>query len=256
MIDANQGDKTNYYNNYDGVTCFSKIAITPDIRRNNKISTLYKAYNADLQSNLMPFQNQAIRNWHFINFRFDPENQACNFVKHDDNVVWAIKLLKKAYIQTSNETGKALVLSSLIHYVADIHQPLHTVAHDRDPGPSCLSDLGGNKFCISKSSNGKCKNLHSYWDQNARAWTKKDDLSNYIKQLKSAREHIDLDKDSLDPYEWAKESWSHAKFVYGTPEGKEPDHEYKNTAQEIIINRMALAAVRLKLLIEELESEN
>ena len=260
MIDSNTGDKKDHYDNYEGVACFSKIAITPDIRRSNKLSTLYSAYSADLQSNLEPFQDQVIKNWHFINFRFDPENQACNFIRHNDNVVWAINLLIQSYNHTSNDTGKALVLSSLLHYVADIHQPLHTVAADRDTGPGCLSDLGGNRFCISEpKKNGGCrsnKNLHAYWDRNAGAWTKRDDLSNYVRQLKSASEKIDLADDSLDPYEWAKESWKYAEFAYGTPEGKEPDRAYRAEAKKIIIDRMALAAVRLKLLIEELEAEN
>ena len=260
MIDSNTDDKKDHYDNYDGMACFSKIAITPDIRRSNKLSTLYSAYNAELQSNLIPFQNQAIRNWHFINFRFDPENRACDFIKRHDNVVWAINLLIQSYNHASNDTGKALVLSSLLHYVADIHQPLHTIARDRDAGTGCLSDLGGNRFCISEPrNNGVCrsnKNLHAYWDRNAGAWTKGNNLSKYVKQLKSATKKIDLAEDSLDPYEWAKESWSYAEFAYGTPEGKEPGRAYRAEAQKIIMNRMVLAAVRLKLLIEKLEAEN
>ena len=260
MIDSDADDKQDHYDKYESVACFSKIAITPDIRRSNKLSTLYSAYRADLQSNLEPFQDQVIKNWHFINFRFDPENQACDFIKHNDNVVWAINLLIQSYNHPSNDTGKALVLSALLHYVADIHQPLHTVARDRDAGPGCLSDLGGNRFCISEpKNNGACrsnKNLHAYWDRNADAWTRRDDLSNYVRQLKYASEKIGLADDSLDPYEWAKESWSHAEFAYGTPEGKEPDRAYRAEAQKIIMNRMALAAVRLKLLIEKLEAEN
>ena len=260
MIDSEPDDKKNHYDNYQGVTCFSKIAITPDIRRNHKLSTIYKDYDADLQSNLIPIQNQVIRNWHFINFRFEPENQACDFIKRKDNVVWTINLLIQSYNHTSNDTGKALVLSSLLHYVADIHQPLHTVSRDRDTGPGCLNDLGGNKFCLSEpKNNGDCrrnKNLHSYWDQNTGTWTRRDDLSKYVKQLKSASDKLDLIEDSLDPYEWAKESWSYAEFAYGTPEGKKPNRAYRAEAQEIIMNRMALAAVRLKLLIEGLETPN
>ena len=60
MINSEPDDKKNHYDNYEGVTCFSKIAITPDIRRNHKLSTIYKDYNADLQSNLIPFQNQVM----------------------------------------------------------------------------------------------------------------------------------------------------------------------------------------------------
>ena len=84
---------------------------------------------------------------------------------------------------------------------------------------------------------------------------REDDLSKYINQLKSASDKVGLVEDSLDPYEWAKESWSYADFAYGSPEGKGPNRAYRTEAQEIIMNRMALAAVRLKLLIEGLEAK-
>ena len=50
---------------------------------------------------------------------------------------------------------RLLALKFLIHFIGDVHQPLHASDHQ---------DRGGNCIDLSPSPNGFSKNLHSYWD--------------------------------------------------------------------------------------------
>jgi len=60
----------------------------------------------------------------------------------------------------SVEDGLSTAMRLLIHYVGDIHQPLHAtsrVDHEHPKG-----DRGGNDFPIPSKEGAK--NLHSVWD--------------------------------------------------------------------------------------------
>ena len=56
---------------------------------------------------------------------------------------------------------KSFALRLVIHYVGDIHQPLHAVAEVDNEYPS--GDKGGNSEWISPNVDG-VGNLHSLWD--------------------------------------------------------------------------------------------
>jgi hypothetical protein len=53
---------------------------------------------------------------------------------------------------------RLLALKFLIHFIGDLHQPLHTADHE---------DRGGNCVALSPSPDGVDKNLHAYWDVGA-----------------------------------------------------------------------------------------
>jgi hypothetical protein len=51
-------------------------------------------------------------------------------------------------------------LRLLIHYVGDIHQPLHAISRFNEDFP--IGDRGGNEFTLP--SKDQVTNLHSLWD--------------------------------------------------------------------------------------------
>jgi hypothetical protein len=53
---------------------------------------------------------------------------------------------------------RLLALKFLIHFVGDLHQPLHAADHE---------DRGGNCIALSPSPDGHDSNLHAYWDVGA-----------------------------------------------------------------------------------------
>jgi hypothetical protein len=59
---------------------------------------------------------------------------------------------------TSPSTSAAerlLALKFLIHFIGDLHQPLHASDHE---------DRGGNCIGLAPSPDGRDSNLHAYWD--------------------------------------------------------------------------------------------
>ncbi len=50
---------------------------------------------------------------------------------------------------------RLLALKFILHFVGDMHQPLHAADH---------SDRGGNCIALSPSPDGDVTNLHAYWD--------------------------------------------------------------------------------------------
>jgi hypothetical protein len=53
---------------------------------------------------------------------------------------------------------RLLALKFLIHFIGDLHQPLHTADHE---------DRGGNCIALSPSPDGEDHNLHAFWDVGA-----------------------------------------------------------------------------------------
>jgi hypothetical protein len=146
--------------------------------------------------------------WHYQNVDvckpFDLKS-ACK----DGNCVSAqierdLKLLKDADVPT-NERLQALVF--LVHFVGDLHQPLH--AGDR-------SDLGGNR---AKADYGiyapERLNLHSIWDGllAERAISTPPSLV----RVYSPAERAAVDGGSVE--DWSRDSWQVAKTAYAAAMG-------------------------------------
>lgn len=100
-----------------------------------------------------PVRGKATAPWHYVNFKgrctFDPAN-----CKGGDCVVGAIN---RNFLILS-DTRKPLAerrdaLKFLVHFVGDVHQPLHASPRD---------DRGGNQDQVNWQ--GKGTNLHSIWD--------------------------------------------------------------------------------------------
>jgi hypothetical protein len=58
----------------------------------------------------------------------------------------------------TSPTERLLALKFLIHFVGDVHQPLHAADHE---------DRGGNCIGLVPSPDGQDTNLHAYWDVGA-----------------------------------------------------------------------------------------
>lgn len=92
--------------------------------------------------------------WHYVNF---PRN-TCEYEESRDCsrgncVVGAIKSQLQILKSNTSEENRLKALKFLVHFVGDVHQPLHAGYKD---------DKGGNSYQIQV--NGKGGNLHSLWD--------------------------------------------------------------------------------------------
>jgi nuclease S1 len=127
----------------------------------------------------------------------------------------------------------------LIHFVGDIHQPLHL---------GRASDRGGNSITVT--FNRKKTNLHSLWDSGLINYTKLD-RGKYLKGLIGLARK--MEPGSLDPVEWAtgslKLAYSNAYLI--PKDGKLGDAYYGRNIS-VVNQQLAIAGVRLAAVLNDL----
>ena len=114
-----------------------------------------------------------MNNWHFKNNVLVAEGfkPTKKIVSKNQHIVWAINQsishLKSTNIDQTGLSkallGKSLTLRNLVHFVGDIHQPLHVSNYYDKDHPT--GDLGGNIFMVKNDSGAMyADNLHYYYD--------------------------------------------------------------------------------------------
>ena len=181
-------------------------------------------------------------NWHFVSIprtatAYDAATQCKvkDTAPEGDCAIGGIEHFRKALVAQGGVANKEALeaLSFIIHFIGDIHQPLHTSEdldffHDGKPG-----DRGGNfrPVCFLHVSQGGCtqtfngqrssKNLHATWDKFMIIETGKDDDA-YVNELDGRILGLDAATKAAwaegDPAKWAEEAHGLARdFVY-TPQ--------------------------------------
>jgi len=203
--------------------------------------------------------------WHYINYHFRTDGKSTTLGPLEQNVVWAIQKFSADLKRASTpDAEKADALRYLLHFVGDIHQPLHCVARDTDDFPE--GDRGGNEFKITspKGMNPAPRNLHFLWDMGCGEFLQVDRPLNATgrDEISEAAElAIKLNPDSQmmklvetsDPNAWAKEGLTLAKkTVYRLDEGAEPSAAYLQEGRKTALRQVALAGYRLGRLLNSL----
>src|SRR5262245_3744426 len=98
--------------------------------------------------------------WHYIDIPFSLDGTSTNGVGAASfDVVRAINLCVSNLLNSATpQTNQATSLRYLLHFVGDIHQPLHSTTAVWASRPD--GDDGGNGFSLT----GNWNNLHSLWD--------------------------------------------------------------------------------------------
>lgn len=202
--------------------------------------------------------------WHYINIHFRTDGKRTSNKPEKENVVWAIDRFSKILADRSaSNSARADALRFLIHFVGDVHQPMHTVARDTDTFPG--GDRGGNDFPVVSppSLQPEPRNLHFLWDIGGGLFpTVKRPLGSQGKQqIRALAEQITSQYPSTslsslsqkDPARWADEGLALAKSVcYAMPVGSVPTEQYLRTARRVSAERVALAGYRLAGMLNSL----
>lgn len=182
--------------------------------------------------------------WHYVTVT---EGKTYKQMKKNKNgdVVWAINhFCKQLKNESTSKKEKQQALKFLIHFIGDIHQPLHVgIGHDR----------GGNEIKLEWFSENT--NLHRVWDEQL---IKMQDYSytEYTKWIDHAS-NKDIKKwksDSIDT--WIKEAMALRKDIYDIVKNKTKykiNGEYKYNHKNIKNLNQALlkAGHRLAAKIED-----
>jgi len=187
-------------------------------------------------------------------------------IKIDEvNVVNAISKLKVALANPADTDDVASYqLRCLIHYVGDVHQPLHATSMYSSDFPE--GDRGGNSFTLDEHQG--VENLHALWDSAVLSYPNdwqqplsNEDLANVEKAATEIRNTFTRGRlflTSKDPAHWAKESNDACtSFVYqGVQIDSWPNDQYIHIGQMLAKQRLAYAGYRLADLLMEIWGNN
>lgn len=202
--------------------------------------------------------------WHYINLDIQTLQQDFNPLASDDNIVARIEYFKQILgdPQQSQQNRKEALLF-LVHFLADVHQPLHCA----DRG----GDRGGNLVPVGEFL-GKREdklNLHRVWDTNlVRADRGNLNRDNYIQTLISeitATEQQKWSRGDIKTWTWETHQVAVTQ-VYQYADTKKPlpqdtplnltQTNYVRVNHQVVREQLKKAGVRLAQVLNELTSQS
>jgi hypothetical protein len=197
----------------------------------------------------------ATYNWHFVNIhvseaKYDAARH-CAPTDRGDCVVAAIARLRAELRDPARSaTLKAESLKFLIHFVGDLHQPLHTIDN---------KDRGGNDVKVEalRGEDGRATTLHGAWDTGLINLSDETEAARAQRLLTDAPVVADL-----DVVKWVEANHSVAtQIVYRypgfTPAGPPAtaitlDTDYRLAAAKAIDRQLQIGGARLAALLNSL----
>ncbi len=183
------------------------------------------------------------KTWHYKNIDAGVEFEEAPLLETGD-IIRAIR--EQAAALGNPEIGKeekALVLKMLIHFLGDIHQPMH-VGH--------ASDRGGNQWNVRYFN--KPTNLHTVWDSNlpesAHNWSYTEWQQQLDRLSEDAMLEIIIDG---TPEKWGKECLVIATQIYdNTPVGSNLSYDYISQWTPVVEEQFMRGGLRLADLLNSI----
>ncbi len=204
--------------------------------------------------------------FHYINLPFtDDGTPLPTNLPRPENILKGLEDNVRILRTSPDRKQQAQALRLIIHFVGDIHQPLHNVTRINQARPG--GDLGGNKFMIKlRQPDGSFeeRNLHSYWDDGLDTFPLSGPPPTYIPPPLSdippavAKARIGNPPSNRNlrlnrPFSfklWSNESFALAKSVsYKLEENSEPTAAYKKKGIAVVRRRVAWGGYRLAALL-------
>jgi hypothetical protein len=204
--------------------------------------------------------------FHYINRPFtDDGTPLPTDLPKPENILKGLEDNVKILRTSPDKKAQAQALRLIIHFVGDIHQPLHDVTRVTQARPG--GDLGGNSFVIKRLQRDgtlKNSNLHSYWDSGIDTFPvggppptfippPLSDIPPAVAIAKKGNPPTNRKLELKQPFNfklWSDESFALAKDVaYRIEEGTEPSADYKAKAIPVVRRRVAWGGYRLAALL-------
>jgi len=181
------------------------------------------------------------KTWHYKNienatYETMPAQESGDVITALDSQIAALKS------GDLSKEGKALALKMIVHFMGDVHAPMHF---------GKVSDLGGNKVQVQFFGNGR--NLHKIWDSDILASGHKWSYSEWVEQ-------IDIkDKKSIklivrgNPYEWGRQTSTITAEIYQTTApGEKLSFYYVNKWTPVIERQLLYGGLRLAEVLNDI----
>ena len=178
--------------------------------------------------------------WHYISIDDDEVFNGLLRNEAGDILQALSDFEKKLRDKTISMQEKWQALAFYIHFVGDIHQPLHVGRRD---------DRGGNDITVTWF--GKTKRLHAVWDSSIIENQKLSytEYADFLNNLSADTINLWQNAVYLD---WAKESKALRQGVYDLPENKELSYQYAYKNTPILNERVAKAGIRLAGMLNDI----
>ncbi len=169
--------------------------------------------------------------WHYLNF---PRDAGCRYDAarmciRGNCVVGAIERQLTVLASDAPVARKLLALKYVVHFVGDVHQPMHAGFAD---------DRGGNSHQLQANRRGT--NLHALWDVALlQHWP------GGIGALRQAMESLPVTPGESDPRAWAEESCRLVAAPGFYPERRKLDENYPARWSAQLAQQLAAAGQRL-----------
>jgi len=192
-------------------------------------------------------QRRETEHWHYVDIPIDkPHLDMARDCPKGDCVLAKIEDLRKALKDpATGAVQRREALMFVVHFVGDMHQPLHCADN---------KDKGGNQVQVKFGD--RPMNLHSLWDSGLLRKVPMDDALFAVWSTDSAKHARKWSKGTV--YDWAEESHKAAqKMVYGklpkvAAGTAEPiDAAYEKEADAVIRLQIEKAGARLARVLNE-----
>lgn len=176
------------------------------------------------------------RPWHYVNFpRANCDYDAQRDCAEGRCVVDAIQMQVEILGSSAPDEDRLIALKYLIHFVGDVHQPLHA---------GFLDDKGGNTYQLQAFMHGS--NLHALWDAGLI-----ESLGEDTRALAARLARKNKDRGKVRPWTAKQAAQESCRIVAGSDfyPGRVVDDDYVATYIPVMEDRLALAGARLAELL-------
>jgi hypothetical protein len=192
-------------------------------------------------------------NWHFVDIplearAYDAERD-CAPTRKGDCILGAIARERRKLACSRDPLVRRDALRFIVHFIADLHQPFHTIAEKQGGNRvSVTLDVHAATCARSQSRRGK-ENLHALWDTvlvSLAAWN----WGAYVTRLAEAG----LPKEAMtaDPEDWALEAHRIAADIWTwLPDDHLIGDDYYRRAVPVLDRQLSRAAVRLAMVLDQ-----
>jgi hypothetical protein len=207
-------------------------------------------------------QESATEYWHFVDIPidvndYDPSKVCVATDKGDCIVAELDRLKREVRCATKDQQKQALMLA--IHFVGDIHQPLHTVAENEGGTLLDVRVLMHGERSINCPLAPENDNLHTVWDSTLIKMTVRN-WGSYVGRLETGwLMSPDAHKSVINnPAQWAVETHKTAQEIWKlTPSSKILKDDYYVEVLPMLDKQLGLAALRLtRFLTDALSTED
>lgn len=180
--------------------------------------------------------------WHYVNIDPDSDEYDLEEANPKGDLVQAIRKCKEVLTdKNASREDKVFYLKMLVHFMGDLHQPLHVGRG---------SDRGGNDIQVRWFGDGS--NLHRVWDSEMidsydMSYT---ELAENTKELSKTRLDSIRKGELLD---WVYESRGLAEKLYGSVKvGEKLGYEYMYERMPMVLDQLQKGGIRLAKVLNEI----